>query len=124
MKNIEIDLYTGYEGESEVVLSITTDVFSKKVRIWRGYFSRVIKYIEPDKNTWTGLAYYYHLVIGSTEEEHWQIPDLEEALSQLKSISIPENEQMHEVRTQVLPEIMNVISEGIEAQVPVYITLC
>jgi ribosomal protein S17E len=124
MKNIEIDLYTGYEGESEIVVEVTTDIFSKKVRIWRGYFSRIIKYIKPHNNTWTGLAYYYHLVIGSTEEDHWQIPDLEEALSQLKNINIPEDEQMYEVKTQVLPEIINILSKGIEEKVPVYITIC
>lgn len=125
MQNIEIDLYTGYEGEPEMIFEITTNTYSKKLRIWDGYFNRIMKYIGLSQDgNWTGLAYYYHLLIGWNEEDHWQVPDLQEALSQLKSVSIPEDEEMHELRNQVLPEIINILSKGIEEKVPVYITIC
>lgn len=91
MNNVNIDekYYKGFEGEPEMTFLIEVqNEIPKAIGIWEGYFSEIIKRIEPSECGWNGLAYYYHLDIGWFEECPWLIPNLQEAYEQLKNISL------------------------------------
>jgi hypothetical protein len=81
----------------------------------------------PDIN-WTGLVHYNNLLIGWHEEKNWQIPCLEEVLFQLESVKMPVDDPVnnmdYEPERKILIEMINLISEGIEENFPVYINKC
>jgi hypothetical protein len=124
MENIEIDFRCGCGSDEEIILSISTDIYQKKLRIWEGYFNAIVSQIELSADgTWTGIAYYFHLFLGWNKEENWQIPDLNEALLQFKSINMPEDRLIYENAREVLVEIIEFLSEASEKNLPVYIFL-
>ena len=126
---IEIDLYTSHGGygviaTDEIIFEIETDKYKKRLRVYDGYFDIIMEYVGlSEDGTWTGLAYYYHCDPCWENGDWWKIPNLEESLSQLKSVNIPDDEVMQETRTLALPEIIKILSEGIEQKVPVKMTL-
>jgi hypothetical protein len=125
MKDIELDFYSEFDGDTEIIFIIKTDNYQKKLRIWSGYFSQIMRMIEmPEDTPWSGLAYYFHLMIG-WQEDYWQIPNLEEALLQLQSIKLEpdySNNQIYPNGTYlILSEMINMLSESIDKNLPVYI---
>jgi hypothetical protein len=124
MKNIEIDFRCGCDSDEEIILSFSTDIARKRLRIWEGYFNAIVSQIELSADgTWTGIAYYFHLCLGWNKEEYWQIPDLNEALSQFKSINMPEDRLVYENANEVLVEIIIFLSEAIDKNAPAYISI-
>lgn len=57
-------------------------------KFYDGYFNEIIKLIRPEKEGWTGLAYYYHLYTGWYEKDNWLIPDILKAYKQLVNIDV------------------------------------
>jgi hypothetical protein len=124
MQNIEIDFYSGYEGEKEVIFSIKTNCYQKKIRIWYGYFYSIINQINlSDDGSWPGIAYYHHLRIGWYEEDNWEIPNPEEILLQFENIHLPYDRPIYEGASQVLEEVINILQEAINENLPVYISI-
>jgi hypothetical protein len=124
MKKIEIDFRCGCDRDEEIILSFSTDLYQKRLRIWEGYFNAIVSQIELSANgKWTGIAYYFHLFLGWNKEENWQIPDLYEVLSQFKSINMPKDRLVYENANEVLAEIIEFLAEAIEKNSPVYIAI-
>ncbi len=126
MKNIQIDFYSGFEGDEEITFSINTDEYTKTLRIWRGYFWQIMDKIEPSEDDgWTGLAYYHNLLLGWYRAENWYIPNLEEALSQLQSIKLlsdySTNQIYYNAEYRILTEMIDMIEEAIDKKLKVYI---
>jgi hypothetical protein len=126
MKNTEIDFYSEFEGEDEIVFFIKTGEYTKELRMWHRYLDMILMRIEvPEYEPWTSLAYYYHLMLGWEIEKNWQIPNLEEALLQLQSIKIEVDETKKQrydnAEYRILSEMINIISEAICKKIPVYI---
>jgi hypothetical protein len=97
--------------------------------MWIGYFHTILRQIKTHPDTdWTGLVYYDNLLIGWHEEKNWQIPCLEEVLFQLKNVKIPVDDPInnmdYEPERKILVEMINIVSEGIDESVPVYINKC
>jgi hypothetical protein len=125
MNNIEIDFYSNFEDEDEIEFFIIAESV-KKIRMWAGYFHTILRHIEvPPDTDWTGLVYYDNLLIGWHKEKNWQIPCLEEVLSQLKSVKIPMDDLVNNMdykpARNILTEMINIVSEGIDKGFPVYI---
>jgi hypothetical protein len=74
---------------------------------------------EPSETGWNGLAYYYHLCSGWSEESPWKLPDLEESLQQFKSLNL--NKCRFEKSKDVLLEICKLILDAIEQHETVWI---
>lgn len=88
------DFYTGFEGEPGIVLFFRESNGQKVLlRMWIGYFDSIMEAIQPNKNGWRGLSYYYHTDTGWFEETPWRIPDLGDALIDLQSVNKTELEQ-------------------------------
>lgn len=96
MKVSEINLYTGFEGEPELVFTQSSDVHEEKLRLWEGHFETIMTQKEnlSSSNEWTGLAHYYHLCLGcwDDDQDNWQIPDIEEALNPLREIKLVDSD--------------------------------
>ncbi len=97
--------------------------------MWRGYFRKILRQIKtPPDISWTGLAYYNNLLRGWHEEKNWPIPCLEEVLLQLKGIELPVDNPVnnidYEPDRKILVEMISMVSEGINGNLPVYINKC
>jgi hypothetical protein len=125
MQNTEVDFYSGYEGDDEIIFTMkSSNCCQKKLRIWDGYFHSIINQVKlSDDGSWPGLAYYYHLRIGWYEEDNWQIPNINEALLQFKNICLPSDRPIYEISSQVLVEIINILSEAVETDSPIFIQI-
>jgi hypothetical protein len=125
MREIEIDFYSGFDDDTEIIFSIETDEYRKKLSIWCFYFEQIMDKIEREDDEWTDIAYYYHFMIGWDREENWRIPNLDAALLQFKSIKlIPDyrvNQMHYNAKCRILAEIIEILSEAIEKKVDVYI---
>ena len=114
MKNIEIDFYSEFEGEDEIVFFIKTDEYTKELRMWHWYLDMILMRIEvAEHEEWTSLAYYYHLILGWEVEKNWQIPNLEEALSQLQSITIEVDDTNNQIYNNAEYRILSEMIIGI-----------
>ncbi|OPH62161.1 hypothetical protein BC351_02720 [Paenibacillus ferrarius] len=88
------DFYTGYEGEPEIIFYFENfDGQKVQLKAWIGYFDSIMAAIQPTKNGWSGLSYYYHTDTGWFEETPWRIPDLGDALNNLQSVNKTELDQ-------------------------------
>jgi hypothetical protein len=129
MNNIEIDFYSGFEGEEEIEFFSTRELHTKRIRMWIGYFRTILRQTQtPPDTDWTGLVYYNNLLIGWHEEKNWQIPCLEEVLFQLENAKIPIDDPInnidYEPERKILVEMINLVSEGINESFPIYINKC
>ncbi len=79
--------YEGFEGDEEILLRLYVhDKEIEQLGVWSGYFNSIVQTIKPQKDGWTGLAYYYHLAIGWYDEENWVVPDLRLFYEQLMEV--------------------------------------
>ena len=129
MQDIEIDFYSGFEDDEEIHFFIKTELSTRKIKMWIGYFRTILRSIKtPSDIPWTGLAHYNNFHLGWHEESNWQIPDLEEVLFQLQHIELPVDDPMNHMdyspQREILVEMISIISEGIEKNLPVYINQC
>ena len=112
--------YDGFEGEPQITFCLLEDdVTTEKIGIWDGYFNEIMKMIQPEKEGWTGLAYYYHLYIGWYEKDEWFIPNILDVYEQLVSINI--DEVKYEEEKEILSLITKLIRKAIDHGGRVYI---
>ena len=125
MREIEIDFYSGFDDDTEIIFSIETGEYRKKLSIWHFYFEKIMDKIEPENDEWTNIAYYYRFMVGWDREENWKIPNLDVALFQFRSIKLTpdnRNNQMYfNAECRILAEIIDILSEAIDKKVDVYI---
>ncbi|MBW7475225.1 dihydroorotate dehydrogenase (quinone) [Paenibacillus oenotherae] len=86
MNVINDKYYEGYEGEGEIqFIRYLADGNRFILRIWDGFFDKIMSSIDPEPDGWTGLAYFYH-VEEPWWEKPWEIPDKEVVLKQFEKI--------------------------------------
>lgn len=79
--------YEGFEGNEEILLRLYVhDKELEQLGVWSGYFNSIVETIKPQKDKWTGIAYYYYLDIGWYDEENWVVPDLRLFYEQLMEV--------------------------------------
>lgn len=118
--NINNIYYDGFEGEPKITFCLVeNNIIVEKVGIWDGYFNEIMKMIQPEKEGWTGLAYYYHLYIGWYEEDEWLIPDVLKAYEQLTEIRFGKLRNREE--KEILALITNLLKKAIDNKKQVYI---
>ena len=117
-KIIELDYYSRFEGYLEIQFILEFSSQKKVIKIWDGYFNSIMECIKPSLAGWTGLAYYYHLDIGWYDESPWEIPDLELALEQFRTIYLPEQKEEEQV---ILASIIQLLEEACILNEKVYI---
>ena len=119
MNNIIINFYEGFQGEGEVqFIQIPIEGNKTIIRIWDGYFDDIMGKIQPEPEGWTSLAYYYNLAEGWYEESPWKIPNIVEALQQVKQ-TINSDFRFQQTR-RVVKEICNLLSKAIKYHNCVY----
>jgi hypothetical protein len=64
MRIFEVDFYTGFEPDPELIFIWKSIEAEKRFKLWEGYFDTIMQqsYISKDSGSWQGLAYYYHLL--------------------------------------------------------------
>ena len=115
MEDKIIDFYKGYEGEREIhFIRLLKDGSKKTIKMWDGHYSDFMEQNEPEPGAkeWTSLALHYHTT--TDDWEPWEIPNLIEALQQLRRINI--NKLRFAETSVVLKEICNLLAEAIENQ--------
>jgi ABC-type transport system substrate-binding protein len=81
------DYYSGFEGEPEIqFITIMSNGRKFIVMLWYGHFFEIMEKIKPASDGWHSLAYYYNMHEGWYDQSPWQIPNVNEALDQLKTI--------------------------------------
>ena len=109
MEIINSKYYEGYEGEGEIQFIRHLSNGDKYViRIWDGYFDKIMRGIQPEQDGWTGLAYYYH-VEEPWWEKPWKIPDIQIVLKQLQEIK---TEHLNVEAKELLVELCNIMSNS------------
>ena len=112
--------YEGYEGDPNMLFCRTeNDIPVEKINIWDGYFDFIMSLVQPEEEGWTGLAYFYHLIIGWYEEENWLIPNIAEAYGQLEKLN-PEELPYREAK-EVLALLLNMLKRAMDTNGKVYI---
>jgi hypothetical protein len=81
-----IDYYKGFEGNPEIDFFVQQEEKPCLIKLWEGYFDKIMQQIEPTDTGWTSLAYFYQIQEGWYDESPWKIPNNEEAYKQFKSI--------------------------------------
>ena len=111
-----VNLYTGYEGEPEMVFSLLQeDTVIKKLCIWDGHFSFIIESCKADNGEYQGLACPYH---SGYLDDKYVILNLIECLDALVNTNISNEDK----ETQnVYYEIIKLFQEAIEANATIYI---
>ena len=112
--------YDGFEGEPEITFCLMeNDIIIEKVGIWDGYFNEIMKLVRPEKEGWTGLAYFYHLYTGWYEEDNWLVPNISEAYRQL--VNIDSNELVNREEKEVLILVLNLFKHALDNNGRIYI---
>lgn len=118
--NVNEKYYDGFEGEPEITFClIKDDIIIEKVGIWDGYFNEIMKLVRPEKEGWTGLAYFYQLYTGWYEDDNWSIPNISEAYKQLANIN--SNELVNREEKEVLILVINLLKRAVDNNGKVYI---
>lgn len=105
-----IDYYNGFEGEPEIqMVHIKNNQDKYILRMWIGYFDRIIELIKPEAEGWTGLSYYYHMNTGWYEDSPWRISDVISAKKQIESIN---PSTLDDVSKKVYSEILNLFNNA------------
>jgi hypothetical protein len=92
-----VDLYSGFEGEPEIVFSSPCGV----IRAWSGYFDQLMGAILPSDTGWVGFTVHYHLLTGWREGLAWEDPNPTDTLRQLEDIRGLEG-QVEELRRALI----------------------
>ena len=117
-----LDFYKGYEGENEIqFIKISPDGSKEMIKIWDGFFDDFMTKIKPEKEGWTSLAYYYHLVEGWNDESPWEIQDVLGAFEQLKQLN---DIDFRFVKSKVVHhEVCKLLESALKSNSRVYIAL-
>ena len=100
MKELIKDYYSGFDGEPEIKFKIRNKII---LRLWIGYFDKIMKQIQPKNGKWDGLVLYYHLDKGWYEESPWRIPDLIKSIKKFLEI---DKTQLSEKENMILEDII------------------
>ncbi|MFF2533012.1 hypothetical protein ACFVS2_29615 [Brevibacillus sp. NPDC058079] len=61
MEIINSKYFEGFEGEEKIQFRrYLSNGDTYILRMWDGYFDEIMRQIEPEKDSWTGFAYYYN----------------------------------------------------------------
>ena len=85
----EVDYYTGFEGEPEMVFSLMDSKGTPLhvVRCWIGYFDQIMQEIVPGPSgEWEGMSLHYAMITGWRERSLWVCDCADLYLEQLKRI--------------------------------------
>ncbi|MCB9689904.1 MAG: hypothetical protein H6735_32995 [Alphaproteobacteria bacterium] len=82
-EDVLVDLYSGFEGEREIVFSSSQGT----IRAWCGYFDELMRHVQPGRHGWEGFARHYHLLTGWIERPSWTDPNPEDTLRQLETVA-------------------------------------
>lgn len=118
MKEIDDKFYVGYEGEQEIQFITEKKILS----IWSGYFDDIMEQFTPSEDGWTGLAYYYHLLLGWCEESPWKISDAEDCLKQFRSLDVSNNQLRFGESKEVLDAICHMLEDAVKGHEDVWIS--
>lgn len=103
--------YIGFEGEPEIQFICKKAKDDDVMIMWEGYFDDIMRSIAPEKEGWTGLAYYYNMYLGWYEESPWLVDDLHMALQQFSTINC---EMLSNESNEVLKLICNMLKEALD----------
>ena len=112
----------GFEGEDEVFFALAKDgKVRRKLGVWYGYISDILRRAEPSENGWEGIAYRYHVcgLDSYSEEKPWRIEDLPLVYRQLTSVT-PEMTEYEET-PDVLSRITKLLKEAVDGGGEVYL---
>lgn len=84
-----IDFYKGFECESELEI-YERDQNGNAIthlKIWIGYFDKIMSYILPNsEGNWEGISLYYHTLTGWYEKSNWECREKNLFALQLESV--------------------------------------
>lgn len=114
MDKIINNYYKGFEGEPEIqFIRVKPNNENLVLKIWIGYFDRIMDTIKPTKHGWSGLSYYYHLDEGWYDENPWEVPNLSIVLDELKEIDRTSFDSItNDVLTDILSLLINAKQEN------------
>lgn len=102
-----VDLYSGFEGEPEIVFSCQESV----VRTWDGFFDEIMREVKPSADGWVGFALHYNLVTGWREDDHWDDSDPADTLRQLEQV-MGLRERAEVLRTALIALYREAVGKG------------
>ena len=106
--------YDGFEGEDEVFFVLADNgKVRRKLGVWYGYISDILRRVEPSENGWEGIAYRYHVcgLDSYSEEKPWHIDDLPLVYGQLAAVTQDMTEYAE--TPGVLSEITGLLKEAL-----------
>jgi hypothetical protein len=118
MNTIQHDFYSGYEGEPEIRFVKKDTGGEESLRLWIGYFDRIMHQVKPLPDGWHELALHYHMATGWYDEENWKIPNLADALSQLATVRASD---LDDSTTKVKQACESLIARAIDENSAVFI---
>lgn len=116
----QIDFYTGFEGNPEIVISVINDDQDKvyALKTWVGYFDAVLQKIKPLNGHWEGVALHYHLETGWYDEE-WTCDNVKLLHDQLKEI---EKSEFDELELKFYHELVKLSDFALKNEMQITIT--
>lgn len=118
MKNI--DLYSGFEGEPELVFFVEdkTGHIYLKLKIWIGFFDKILEKIKPESNgAWEGVPFFYHTQTGWYDEENWRCEYVELFKEQLARI---DTDSLDVSTKKAFDSLFNILSESLRLNLELY----
>lgn len=120
MSNLIEKYYQGFEGEPEIMFNLrSVNGNDIDLRMWGGYFDKIMRQVSPKEGKWTSLAYYYHLDIGWYEESPWLIEEPIKAYEQLKEIN---KESLQIEEKEIVELILDMLKIAIKNEGQVFIS--
>lgn len=87
MGKLNLDLYSGFEGEPEYVITHRDpNGRQRTIRAWGGHFDAIVMRFEPGPAGWMGIALHVHLLTGWHDREEWTDPNPTDTLRQLELV--------------------------------------
>lgn len=134
MDIINTKYYDGFEGEPEIQFIRVSKKGEKHIlSLWHAYFEIIMHSIIPidfNENQLSGLAYIFFKREGWYDESPWQMPDIDDAIKQLKNydsnnLTDDEKESLGNVLDdipQVLEDIIKFLDDAKRLNEIVYIS--
>lgn len=119
MEIIHTKYYDGFEGEPEIQFIFVKGDDREVFTMWEKYFDQIMGAIVTNKESWTGLAYYYNLDLGWNEESPWKVDDLCAGLNQFQSI---DKGKLSSEATEILEILCDKFSDALENRFEIFIT--
>jgi hypothetical protein len=123
--HIDVDFFREIDDD-EIIFSMETNEYIKKIRMGEFYFEEIMDLVPPENGDWTEVARYHQYNIGWEMRENWKIPDIKAALLQFKSIKMAPDYINQRIYVNgpynILKQIIIMLEEAIEQNADVYIS--